>query len=321
MPIINSKNFKPPIHQFNGNLQTVIPSIFRDVEGVDYKRERIDTSDGDFLDLDWSVKDSDKIVLISHGLEGSSYRHYVKGTVKLFNESGWDACAWNCRSCSGELNRLPRFYHHADTPDLEHVIHHVLKSYNYKELILVGFSMGGSLTLKYLGEKGENTPKAVKKGVAVSVPCSLLDCSIELEKPSKKYYNKRFFNKLSNKVRKKAVLMPDKISAAALDKYKINTLRKFDDHYSAPLHGFINANDFYDKASSMHYIDSIRKPALILNALNDPFLVGRCYPYELAKKHEFVQLEIPISGGHVGFMIAGKKETYAELRALEFAES
>lgn len=320
MPIINSKNFKAPLHQFNGNLQTVIPSIFREIEGVTYQRERIDTSDGDFLDLDWSKKGSDKIVLVSHGLEGSSSRHYVKGIVKLFNDANWDACAWNCRSCSGELNKLPRFYHHADTPDLALVIDYILKTGNYTTLVLVGFSMGGSLTLKYMGENGDKLPKEVKKGIAVSVPCSLLDCSIELEKPTKMYYNKRFFKKLSEKVRQKAVLMPDKISAAALDQYKIRSLRKFDDHYSAPLHGFKDANDFYDKASSMHYIGGITKPALILNALNDPFLVNRCYPYDLAKGNEFVHLEIPINGGHVGFMMAGKKETYAELRALEFAE-
>ncbi|MEM1134394.1 MAG: alpha/beta fold hydrolase [Bacteroidota bacterium] len=320
MPIVPSKPFKAPFYQLNGNLQTIIPSIFRSVNEVTYSRERIDTPDGDFLDLDWSVKGSNKIVLISHGLEGSTDRHYVKGAVKLFNNAGWDACAWNCRSCSGEMNRLPRFYHHADTPDLQLVVEHIILKNKYQVLILLGFSMGGSLTLKYLGENGDNLPKVIKKGIAVSVPCSLSDCSIELEKPGKMYYNKRFFKKLSQKVRTKAVLMPDKISVTALDKYKIKSLRKFDDHYSAPLHGFKDANDFYDKASSMHYLKGIRRPALIINALNDPFLVDRCYPYEIAKKHEYLQLETPNIGGHVGFMISSHEATYAELTALEFAE-
>ena len=113
--------------------------------------------------------------------------------------------------------------------------------------------------------------------------------------------------------------MPEKISAEPLK--QIKSLRKFDDYYSAPLHGFKDAEDFYDKASSMHYLEGIRKPALIINALNDPFLVGRCYPETIAQKHEFLHLEMPKEGGHVGFVIRGQKETYAELRALEFAES
>ena len=318
MPILKSKHFRTPLSQFNGNLQTVIPSIFRKVEGISYERERLDTPDGDFLDIDWSKIGSDKIILVSHGLEGNTDRHYIKGVIKTFNNAGWDACAWNCRSCSGEMNRLPRFYHHADTPDLKFVVEHILNTKVYNTLVLIGFSMGGSLTLKYLGENGEDLPNEVKKGVAVSVPCSLKDCSVELEKPGKMYYNKRFFKKLSQKVKLKAEIMPDKISAEPLK--QIKSLRKFDDFYSAPLHGFKDAEDFYDKASSMHYIEGIRKPALIINALNDPFLVGRCYPEKIAQKHEFLYLETPKEGGHVGFVIRGKKETYAELRALEFAE-
>ncbi len=113
MPIVTPQRFSPPLHQFNGNLQTIIPSIFRKIPGIQYQRERLNTPDGDFIDIDWSRVNSDKIILVSHGLEGNTERHYIKGTVKLFNRAGWDACAWNCRSCSGEMNRLPRFCHHA----------------------------------------------------------------------------------------------------------------------------------------------------------------------------------------------------------------
>lgn len=320
MPLVKPRKFRPPLHQFNGNLQTVIPSIFRKISDVEYQRERLELPDGDFIDIDWSRKNSKRIILLSHGLEGNTSRHYIKGTVKLFNQAGWDACAWNCRSCSGEMNRLPRFYHHADTADLKFVIEHILKTKPYKELVLIGFSMGGSLTLKYLGENGTHLPTEVKKGIAVSVPCSLKDCSVELEKPRKMYYNKRFFKKLSEKVKQKAALMPDQISAEPLVKHKIKSLRKFDEYYSAPLHGFKDAEDFYDKASSMHYLEGIRKPTLLVNALNDPFLVGRCYPKKTAKNHDFLHLETPLQGGHVGFMMSGQQESYAELRALEFAE-
>ncbi|WP_245576539.1 YheT family hydrolase [Flexithrix dorotheae] len=320
MPIIKAQKFKSPSFQFNGHLQTIIPSFLREIEEVNYTRERIETPDGDFLDIDWSAKGNRKAVLVSHGLEGSANRHYVKGVIRLFNQNGWDGIGWNCRSCSGEMNRLPRFYHHADTPDLSLVIHHILDKKNYNELVLVGFSMGGSLTLKYFGERGEKVRPEIKKGIAVSVPCDLTDCSIELEKKSKIFYNKRFFKKLSEKVKAKAELMPELISVEPLEKYKIKSLRKFDQNYTAPLHGFKSAEDFYDKASSIHHLSGIRKPVLLINALNDPFLVDKCYPEDLAKKSDFLNLELPQNGGHVGFELKGKKETYTELRALEFAE-
>ncbi|MBX2841321.1 MAG: alpha/beta fold hydrolase [Flammeovirgaceae bacterium] len=321
MPIVKSQAFHSPLIQFNGHLQTIIPSFFREVKNVNYSRERIETPDGDFLDIDWSDKGNRKAVLVSHGLEGSTNRHYVKGVIRLFNKNGWDGIGWNCRSCSGEMNRLPRFYHHADTPDLSFVIDHVLSKKKYEELLLIGFSMGGSLTLKYFGERGEKVRSEIKKGIALSVPCDLTDCSIELEKKGKMFYNKRFFNKLSEKVKAKAELMPGKISAEPLVRYNITSLRKFDQNYTAPLHGYKSAEDFYDRASSKHHLTGIRKPVLLINALNDPFLVGKCYPIEIAIKSDFLDLEMPENGGHVGFEIRGKNETYSELRALEFAEN
>ncbi len=321
MPLLKSTPFKSPYRQFNGHLQTILPSLFRQVEGVHYQRERIATPDDDFLDLDWSrtATHSDKLVIISHGLEGNSGRHYVTGTVRLFNQAGWDACAWNYRSCSGEMNHKPRFYHHADIPDLATVIDHALAATSqYRTVFLVGFSLGGSLTLRYFGEH-PRIPAALRGGVAVSVPCDLKACAYELEKPTKLFYNKRFFDKLKEKIEIKAQLMPDKISTEALIRYNIRSCRLFDEYYTAPLHGFESADDFYEKASCKIVLPHIKHPVLLLNALNDPFLAGLCYPTEIARENDCLFLEMPPNGGHTGFQIKNEHATYAETRALSFA--
>jgi predicted alpha/beta-fold hydrolase len=340
MPIIASKELKPPFYYFgNAHLQTVIPSLFRKVEGVYYQRERINTPDGDFLDLDWSfahhlngdkssksqknhylpkkeVVASKKLVIVSHGLEGSADRHYVKGVIKIMNAEGWDGLGWNCRSCSGELNRLPRFYHHGDTPDLALVISHALEKYNYETIALVGFSMGGSITLKYFGERGDGILTQVKKGISFSVPCDLAACSDELSKPNKMFYTRRFLKKLNKKIIEKAKLMPHQISAEPLKNIRI--FRDFDNVYSSQLHGFQDANEYYYRASSLHYLQGIRRPVLLVNTLNDPFLTTSCFPKEIAENHTFLHLEMPLQGGHVGFQRAGEQETYAEMRTREW---
>ena len=323
MPIVQAKPFNPPFYYFgNAHLQTIVPSLFREVHGVDYLRERIETPDGDFLDLDWSYafgnenKASKKLVLVSHGLEGSSDRHYVKGVIKAIKQLGWDGLGWNCRSCSGELNRLPRFYHHGDTPDLDLVIRHAVRKHSYETIVLVGFSMGGSFTLKYFGERGHQILPQIKKGVAFSVPCDLAGCSDELSKPSKMFYTRRFLSKLNKKIKAKEKIMPDKISAEHLGNIRI--FRQFDDLYSSQLHGFKDAIDYYQQASSLFYLEGIARPVLLVNTLNDPFLTPACFPKSIAEKHEFLHLEMPQQGGHVGFQRSGEKETYAEMRVKEW---
>lgn len=324
MPIILPSSYKPPFYYFgNPHLQTIVPSLFRKVHGVSYVRERIETPDGDFLDLDWAkisrkktVQGDKKLIIVSHGLEGDAHRHYVKGLIKVSNGEGWDGLGWNCRSCSGELNRLPRFYHHGDTPDLDLVVHHAIQKHGYQHIVLAGFSLGGSMTLKYFGERGENILPQIKKGIAFSVPCDLAACSDELSKPSKIFYTRRFLNKLGKKIKAKAQLMPDKISAIRINQMRV--FRDFDDVYSSQLHGFVDAADYYQKVSSLFFLEGIRKPVLLINALNDPFLTPSCFPVELAKNHAYLHLEMPLQGGHVGFQLNGRAETYAELRAKEW---
>ncbi len=149
---MSEKCYTPPLFFRNGHIQTIFPVIFRKVD-ICYKRERITTFDNDFLDLDWSTKGSNRLAIISHGLEGSTDRAYVKGMVKAVNDNGWDGLAWNYRSCSGEPNRQLRSYHNGVTDDLSWVINHARHRYPYKEIALIGFSLGGNLTLLYLGRE------------------------------------------------------------------------------------------------------------------------------------------------------------------------
>lgn len=310
--IVDSK-YRPVYYLTNGHLETIVPSAFRRVQGVLYQRQRLELDDRDFLDLDW-LRHTDtvvkKLAIISHGLEGSSERHYSRGMAKYFYNRGWDALAWNCRSCSGELNRLPRFYHHGDTADLQRAINEAYQK-EYDHIALVGFSMGGSFSMKYLGEQGSNIDPRIKGGVGFSVPCNLGSSAAELDKPSKSFYRNRFLRKLGKKILAKSLIYPDKLSYEGYD--QIKTFKQFDDRYTASLHGFKNADDFYSRSSCDQYLKNITVPALIVNAANDPFLTPECYP-DLPN----IYLEIPKRGGHVGFSLLNSEENYMEQRAFEF---
>ena len=318
MPLIKS-SYRAPFWLKNGHLATIIPSSFRNVTGVHYERERIDTLDNDFLDLDWIKNESDQLVVISHGLEGSSDRPYVKGMAKYFSEHGWDALAWNCRSCSGEINKTSRFYHHGATDDLELVIQHALSVNDYKKIILVGFSMGGSLSVKYVGEHGDELNKAIKAAVAFSIPVNLKSSVDQLAISSNSFYRKRFLKKLEAKVKIKAEKYPELLEYDNFD--EINYFPDFDNRYTAPIHGFKNAEDFYAKASAGAYMQGSKVPILICNALNDPFLPELCYPFDICENHEYLHLETPAHGGHGGFSLASSEFNYMEKRALQFVES
>lgn len=317
MIIENSSYTKPPFYLFNSHLETIVPSMFRKIGG-DFVRERLELIDGDFLDLDWMSGKSDKLVIITHGLEGSSDRHYSKGVAHYFYQRGWDALAWNCRGCSGEMNRLPRFYHHGATEDIAAVIDYAVQK-KYSQIVLVGFSMGGSMSLKYLGERKDTLAAEIKSAVVFSVPCDLGSSARELDKPGKKFYLNRFLKKLEKKIIAKSIKFPELISIEGIK--EIKTFRQFDDRYTAPLHGFRDSDDFYTKASSGQYISSIQIPTLIVNALNDPFLPEACYPFDITKNHTYVHLETPERGGHVGFSLLGKTESWMEVRAFDFISS
>lgn len=317
MPLIQYSSYvNYPKWLFNGHLETVIPSIFRKIGGVDYTRERIDTPDQDFLDLDWSCVGSDSLVVISHGLEGSSDRHYAKALVKLFNQQGIDALAWNNRSCSGEMNRGPILYHHGATYDLDSVIQHVAKQAIYTSIYLVGISMGGAQTLKYLGEKGFVLNSKIKKAAVYSTPCNLPDSAATLRWKKNAFYKNRFLEKLKAKMRIKGQQYPNLVDLEFLEQVK--DFDTFDTHFTAKLHGFKDANDFYQGVSADQHMSNIQIPTLIINALNDPLLYDRCFPVTIAEKSKHIFLEMPKRGGHTGFQVKGQEFTWAEMRFLDF---
>ena len=326
MPILEHSTYQPPSWWVSsGHLQTIIPALFRKVVSSPYTRERITTPDGDFLDCDWlyaaSSRPSQKLVIISHGLESNSHRPNVLGMARAVSLCGYDALAWNFRGCSGEPNRLPCAYHSGATEDLHTVLDHVAAKYD--EIYLIGFSLGGNLTLKYLGEQSEALSPKVKKAVMFSVPCDLAASSKQLSRVSNRLYERRFLNSLRQKIEQKATLFPNQISLAPYLKKQIKTLRDFDNYYTAPLHGFQNAEDYYAKCSAKQFISRITIPTLMVNAKNDVFLAPSCYPFDEAKSSDVFFLETSESGGHLGFIT---KKTphglyWSEMRALGFIES
>ncbi|PIB34593.1 hypothetical protein BFP72_03790 [Reichenbachiella sp. 5M10] len=320
MPIITSStygNFLPQLR--NGHLETILPSLLRKIEGIHYERERIGTPDDDFLDLDWLKNNSNRLVILSHGLEGNTTRHYIKSAAAYFHQRGYDVLAWNYRSCSEEMNRNLRLYHHGVTDDLETVINHAIDTRCYKRIGLIGYSMGGSTTLKYLGENGVNTPKHIVASAVFSVPCNLWNSAHQLTFMRNSFYKKRFLRKLIAKVKRKHAQYPDQINIDGID--KINSFGVFDEVYTAPIHGFRNARHFYKTASSDLHYASIKTPSLIVNAINDPMLGESCYPYAACRQNSFLTLETPRCGGHVGFSLRGKDYSWMDVRAFEYINS
>lgn len=312
----SKKEYTSPALLFNAHFETIYPSLFRSVD-VSYSRERIETDDQDFLDLDWLTQQSKKLIIISHGLEGNSNRAYIKGMARAFYSQGFDALAWNYRGCSEEMNRQLRFYHSGATDDLDRIVQHALHKNQYEAIYLIGFSLGGNLTLKYLGER---TPHSIlKKSIVFSVPLHLHTSCIQISKPTNWIYSNRFLKSLKNKVIQKSKAMPG-INLKGID--KIATLMEFDDHFTAPLHGYRNAVDYYQQCSSLYFLKNISIPVHIVNAENDPFLSKDCYPADLLKDHACVTFESPRHGGHVGFAQFNKNGLYwSEERALQFIRS
>lgn len=314
MPLLLPSPYKSPKWLFNGHLETIYPALFRKKENLYPERERIETADGDVLDLDWHRTGSSRLVIVSHGLEGNSRRPYILGMAAAFIRKGFDVLAWNYRGCGEELNKKPIFYHSGATYDLESVVNHAATT--YEEINLVGFSLGGNLTLKFLGEEKYSTPK-IKRGVAISVPLDLGKSSDKISSGINLIYSKRFLSTLKDKIRRKAEIFPNDFDLEKLD--KLRTLRDFDDQFTGPLHGFSDAEEYYQLNSSLQYLDRIKVPTLVINAKNDPFLSNTCFPEKLSSTLDLIYCEFPDKGGHVGFSPQEKgKSYYSEARAVEF---
>ena len=321
MPLIEQSNYQVPFGYASGHLQTIYPSLFRKVPLQTKQRERITTPDGDFIDLDWArEQNSDRLAILSHGLEGSSNAIYMQGMARALVHAGWNVLAWNFRSCSGEPNRRLRSYHSGATDDLQSVLQHVEQGKPYSRIALIGFSLGGNLTLKLVGDLGRNIDPRICAAVAFSVPCDLAGSAKRLEHHTNRLYMHRFLKTLSAKVREKVQRFPGQIHTDGLA--KIRSFRQFDHAYTAPIHGFSSAEDYWRQCSCSTQLDNITIPTLLINAQDDPFLTPSCFPLETARNSQQLYLEIPKHGGHIGFVQFRQGPLYwSEQRAVEFLQT
>ena len=320
MPILTS-TFSPIFPFNNGHFSTIYGPLFlKDL--INYKRERIETWDKDFIDLDFSKVGSSTLALLIHGLEGSSNSHYITSNIKHLNRNAIDTVCLNLRGCSGEDNNLLATYHSGKTDDLDFVINYILNKYTYTSIVLIGFSLGGNLTLKYLGEKGKTISSKIKGAITCSVPIDIAAAEKKLEKLENKLYMGAFFKTMKNKILNKAIKFPE----YRLDTVKLLKATKFKhlEHlYTVPVFGFKSPEDYWEKASSKPYISKIKVPTLLINAKDDSFLSKECFPTEEAKESDFFFLETPNYGGHCGFISSFKKDenNWLQERILKFIKT
>lgn len=313
MPVIQSK-FQAPFLLGNAHVQTILGAMLRHRHRLSFAHERLELPDGDFLDLRWLCRKQERLAILSHGLEGSAGQGYIQGMAGALVAHGWDVLAWNFRGCSEEPNRLVRLYHSGATEDLRAVIDRAAQ--RYSRIALIGFSLGGNLTLKYLGEASPHP--AVVSGVAVSAPIDLAASARKLDtRWSNRVYLRRFIRSLIAKVEAKALRFPDEIDARG--SRALRTFQEFDDRYTSRLHGFRDAADYWTQASARQFLHQINVPSLLLNAQDDPFLAPECFPFPEAERNPCLYLEAPESGGHLGFLeIAGSLRPWFEKRIVEF---
>lgn len=318
MPYIARSSYTPPLALKNAHIQTIYSGYIRKTINLNYHRERLTTPDDDFLDLDWSEINSDTLVIISHGMLGNSSLPYVRGMVKACNEHQMSALAWNNRGCSGEPNRHARFYSPADTSDLEFIIEYASKKKLYRSIFLIGFSMGGSITLKYLSNS-KQVHSLVRGAVAISAPCDHYGVSLTMLEKVNHYYHASLIKQL-----KEIFLQKENLRPGTFDKRLITGMRNFGDwvnNFLVPLYNFKNPEDYWTQASNLHNLSSISLPTLMISAQDDTILSKRCYPFEISKGSKHLYLETPEYGGHVGFaLFRGDGLFWSELRSMEFIQ-
>lgn len=283
------------------------------------RRERFATRDGDFVDLDWlDGRAGAPLLLVLHGLEGSSRSHYAGGLVGLAATRGWRAVVLNFRSCSGEPNRLPRFYHGGETEDLDEVVTALVAREPDVAIGAVGVSIGGNVLLKWLGERGVDAPKSLVAAVGISVPFDLGSCARALDRGfSRVVYTANFLRTCRAKIREKAVRYPEFVDVAAA--LRARTFEEYDRAVTAPLHGFTDEVDYWTRSSSGPWLARIRRPTLLLAALDDPFVPADVLP-DVARLPDDVRAEFVPHGGHAGFIDGPpwRPSSWAERRATAF---
>jgi uncharacterized protein len=263
-------------------------------------------------------------LLVLHGMEGTIRSHYLRGLLALAYDRGWAADGLIFRTCNGEMTRARRLYHSGETTDLDGVVRRLVREHPGQPLVLAGFSLGGNVLLKWLGEHGEELPREVRAAAAVSVPFDLERGSRFIERGFSRVYGRHFLRTLRVKARTKLEQDPGLFDAMALERAR--TLFDFDDAVTAPVHGFAGATDYYRRSSSLGFLSSIRRPTLLLSAYDDPFLPAAVLREveRVARGNSCLNVEFHERGGHVGF-ISGRvpwaPRYYAEDRVLGFLEA
>jgi len=308
----------------NRHLQTILGAVFRRTElPVTMKRWRLELADSDFIDVDTYLnknnRDKSETVLLLHGLEGSTDSHYMQGIIKQLIDQNKQVVVMHFRGCSGEVNRLIQSYHSGVSDDLQEVIE-LLQERQLKVDYLVGFSLGGNVLLKWLGEERDHFQ--VKAAVAVSVPLMLNECANSIDAGFSKIYSGRLLKTLRIKTLDKKALFPSGVSLSNQEIKHLKSFWQFDHKVTAPIHGYASASDYYQKVSSRQFLKSINIPTLIIHAKDDPFMNSNVIP-DKNELSESIQFELNEHGGHVGF-ISGrwpwKPEYYLDRRISEFLD-
>jgi len=297
---LDNPSFKPAWWLPGPHLQTLWPTLCRrQIKHLQIKHERFELPDGDFVDLAWAGEKG-PIVLILHGLEGSIHSSYAQGMLYALTKQKLRGVLMHFRGCSTEPNRLPRSYHAGETNDVNILMHALRKREPHTPFAAIGFSLGGNVLLKWLGETGHYNP--LQAAIAISVPFELQKSVNRLKQGFSRLYQWHLLNCLRNRITHQFQHPNSLVDITHLQ--QLNTLEDFDEHVTAPLHGFINAVDYYNKASSRQYLAKIHVPTLLIQSKDDPLMTEDSMPStdELSTK---ISLEITEKGGHVGF-ITGK---------------
>lgn len=321
MAVIDVSTYQPSMAFRSKHLNTIYRTLFHRIN-INFERKRMETSDGDFMDIDFSKTGSSKLMVIIHGLEGSSSSKYVTALSHISNKQGFDVAAINLRGCSGETNRNLYSYHSGKTDDLAEILAFLDHTENYESYCVVGYSLGGNLLLKYLGEERSDYSSKLKAGIGVSVPCDLKGSSESIAKFWNMVYMQRFLISLKKKTLLKIEQFPD----MDLNKEAILNSKNFldfDNYFTAPVNGFADAEDYWKRNSCKQFLDGIKIPSLLITSLDDPFLSASCIPLKEAKANKYFHLEVTNYGGHVGYNSNFENGSgfWLETRIIEYFET
>lgn len=315
MPVILKNDYRPSIFLRNGHTNTLYSYFFRKRKLIPWCRIRVNTPDQDFYDVDWlKHTDNHQLVILLHGLEGSSASQYINGLAPILYDKGFDIAAINFRSCSGVSNLQLDMYHSGYTKDLSQFID--TETDSYSTVVICGFSLGGNVTMKYAGQSGTHINPKIKAVIGVSVPCDLRPGSARLKRWYNYPYEQNFIGSLMKKMAHKATLFPDIVNMKNAS--RVHHLWDFDDYYTAPLHGFEDAEDYYRQSNSKQFLAQISIAALMINAQDDTFLTKECFPYEVAEEKDNFYLMAPKYGGHCGFAQIKKGMLWSEIVITDF---